>query len=372
MAGARKWKPAVLKLHRWIALSVGLVLMLNAFTGLVLLAGRPLDEALNPHLFKVEPQPPGVSLESIRQSLQAESARQTLIIRPGRAPEDALTADVRGDSGWEGQVFIDPYTGRRLGARDRFNIGLNGLFELHSTLLSGSFGKGLLALCAAGFGVMLLSGLTMWWPIRWRMAFKVVLGTGRVRSLFDLHRVGGALLGVWVLVVSATTGGVLAWRPATAWFNQLVGNPTTEAPKVPAGAPAVGTSLPTVDALLQQAEAALPGGRVGSIQLPAKASQAVRVRKKVDGDPHPNGLSTVWLNARTGEVLRVDRWNSYSWFYTMHAGHLGGAVVGTVVTAVSGLSLLGFGVTGTWLWWLRRKTRSSPAAAARPTARGAS
>jgi uncharacterized iron-regulated membrane protein len=348
----------VLRLHRWIAFSAGLVLMLNALSGLVLLAGRPLDEALHRELFRVVPQTTKVPLETIRQALQPQHGRQTLILRPPREPDAALSVDVRGDKGWEGQLFIDPYSGRVLGARDRFDLGLNGLFELHSTLLSGNLGKGLLALCALAFAVMLASGLWMWWPLRWRTAFKVTLKGGRLRSLFDLHRVGGALLGAWVLTVSVATGGVLAWRPATAWVQRLAGQTTSEAP--PLAASPLKTRA-TVDELLRQAEAALPGGTVGSIQLPAKPTQAVRVRKKVDGDPHPNGLGTLWLDPRTGEVLRVDRWNAFSWVFTLHSGHLAGAI-GLVITAVSGLALLGFGVSGTALWWTRRQARMQPRA----------
>ena len=80
MAAARPWRPAVLKMHRWIALSAGLVLVLNACTGLLLLGGRPLDAALNPQLFTVPPGDARVSLEvEIKAGLQQRNGKQTII-----------------------------------------------------------------------------------------------------------------------------------------------------------------------------------------------------------------------------------------------------------------------------------------------------
>lgn len=367
MAQPRRWRPALLKVHRWVALSAGLLLMLNALTGLVLLGGRPLDEMLHPLLFKVRPLASRVALEDIRQALRAEFPTQGLTIWPGREPDDAMVVNVRDDKGWEGRVFIDPYTGLRLGVRDRSGLNLDGLFELHSSLLSGKTGKGALGILALCMAVMFLSGLAMWWPLRWGQAFTVVLSGARIRALFDLHRVGGATLGLWVLVCVAT-GGLLAYRPATQWINQAAGAAPLEAPKVPKSPPAT-AKPPTLDALAAVADAAVPAGETHAITLPAKPGEAVRIRKKLADDPHPIGLTAVWLNPRSGELLRIDRWDAlppgdrmFAWVYPLHSGQLAGAI-GVVITAVGGLSLLGFGITGTWLWWLRRKKRPQPARA---------
>jgi uncharacterized iron-regulated membrane protein len=119
--------------------------------------------------------------------------------------------------------------------------------------------------------------------------------------------------------------------------------------------------------MVATANAALPGGVVGYVGLPAKPTAPVRIRKKLDDDLHPNGLSSVWLHPLTGEVMRVDRWSdldigarSYTWIYPLHAGKLAG-VIGVLATALGGLLLFGFGVSGTWLWWLRRRMRTGKA-----------
>jgi uncharacterized iron-regulated membrane protein len=362
MSGPRRWKPAVIRLHRWIALSAGLVLVLNAFTGLLLLGGRPLDEAVNPQLFKVVPQPAKLPLEAIVRQLRADFPHQSFILHPAREPEHSLDASVRGDGGWEGHVFIDPYTGKRLGRRDRFGLNVDGLFELHSSLLAGDTGRAVLGVAAVCMAAMFLSGLYLWWPMRWRQAFSITLAGPRLRALFDLHRVAGATLGLWVLAW-VLMGAYLAYRPAQQWVNQLAGARPLAAPKASSAGAAASAPSPTLDQVVSAGDLALPGGSINSIALPAKATAPVRLRKKLADDPHPNGLSSIWMNPRTAQVLRVDRWDTLapgerttSWLYPLHSGQLGGAV-SVIAAAVAGLSLLGFGVSGSWLWWLRRTAR---------------
>ena len=96
------------------------------------------------------------------------------------------------------------------------------------------------------------------------------------------------------------------------------------------------------------------------------------LRQKLADDPHPYGLSSVWLHPQSGGIVRVDSWRALApgeravvWIYPLHSGQLGGAI-GVVITAVGGLTLLGFGISGTWLWWLRRpKPARNPVPAAR-------
>lgn len=355
----RRWRPALLKVHRWLGLTAGLLLMLNALTGSLMLGVRPLDRVLNAQLFEVQAGAKAVPLEVVHQSLLAEfGPKAGFTLRPPRETNESILVYVRSEA-WEGQAFFDPYTGRRLGARGEHEGFANVLFEFHSALLAGDVGKGVLTFNALTMLAMLLTGMLLWWPRRWRGAFLVSLQGGLPRGLYDLHRVGGVVLGLWVMVCVAT-GTWMAWRPVSQWVTQASGQKQVVAPPVK---PAPTGSVVTIDDMVATANSALPGGIVGYLGLPAKPAAAVRVRKKLDDDPHPNGLSSVWLHPQTGAVLRVDRWNQldigarlYAWIYPLHSGKLAGAL-GVLATAAGGLLLFGFGVSGTWLWWLRRRMR---------------
>ncbi|OWQ82965.1 hypothetical protein CDN99_27530 [Roseateles aquatilis] len=372
-------------LHRWTGLSLGLLLAAAALLGALMTVLRPLDEALHPELFRARasstvaatagqsPSPvsstptsssandaaPGAPLEALRQRVAAEfGAQATMTLRPPREDGESLRVMVRGPR-WEGTLYIDPDTNVELGRRGEAEGVANVVFELHSALLLGDTGKAVLAFTALAYLALLLTGLILWWPTtaaQWRHAFKVKLNKGATRSLFDLHRFSGAVLGL-VLAVTVASGAWMAWRPIGGWVNTLVGEPAAKPPKV---GKAHGERIP-LDEIVAQAQARWPEGRVGFVQLGATDERPVRVRFRLPGEPHPNGLSSIWAHPVDGHVLTQLRWDrldlagrSTAWIYPLHSGELFGTAH-RVVNGLLGLALFGMGVTGVWLWWRRRR-----------------
>ena len=111
--------------------------------------------------------------------------------------------------------------------------------------------------------------------------------------------------------------------------------------------------------LLAAADAALPGGRLSIAVLPAGGDRLVRVRKQMPDEPHPNGLSSVWLHPATAQVVRVTPWRDggpgllgFEYLYPLHIGALGGTPH-RVLAALAGLALFLLGASGVWVWWRR-------------------
>lgn len=80
-------------------------------------------------------------------------------------------------------------------------------------------------------------------------------------------------------------------------------------------------------------------------------------------DPHPNGLSSVWIDPFTGEILAARRWDTLdpgarvvSVVYPLHTGELGGPLLEGAL-AVGGSVPGAIAITGIWQWWRRRKAR---------------
>ena len=76
-------------------------------------------------------------------------------------------------------------------------------------------------------------------------------------------------------------------------------------------------------------------------------------------DPHPNGLTTVWLHPKSGQVLASNRWSDLdvgmrmtSVVFPLHTGELGGVWL-EAATFLNGLALGTLGIAGIWLWWCR-------------------
>jgi uncharacterized iron-regulated membrane protein len=359
---------AWLLLHRWLALALALPLIVVALLGSSLVVLKPLDRWLNAELFSVPagPQAPDL-LERTRARLEAEFGNGvSFVLRPPRQAGESLRAAVRGGP-WEGFVYLDPRDVRELGRRGEREGLFNFVFELHSSLLLNEAGKPLLAVLALAYGVLLAGGLVLWWPRRWNKAFALALDRGLLRGLFDLHRSGGAVLGL-LIAVPVATGAYMAWKP----LSQVVTSLSGQAPLTPPKPKSAGGPPVPLDGLVADAQARFGGAPVGFVALPAGTGRPVRVRLMLPDDPHPNGLTSVWMHPQTGAVLRADRWNELdagaranSLIYPLHTGEIGGLAL-EAVNALLGLVLAALGVTGLWLWWLRRRARRV-GAAARPS-----
>jgi uncharacterized iron-regulated membrane protein len=347
-----------LKLHRWLALALGLPLVVVALLGSSLVVLKPLDRWMNAGLFSVPAGPAAPDLlERTRQRLQAEFGPEvSFVLRPPREAGESLRATVRGP--WDGFVYVDPRDARELGRRGEREGLFNFVFELHSSLLMNEAGKPLLAVLALAYLLLLVAGLVLWWPKRIQQAFTLVLHKGLLRGLFDLHRTGGAVLGL-LIAVPVASGAYMAWKPLSQTVTLLSGRVPLAPPKVEAAD--ASTPLAALDALAATASARFDGAPVGYIALPAGPARPVRVRLMLPDDPHPNGLTSVWMHPRTGAVLRADRWSDLdpgaranSVIYPLHTGELGGLALETM-NVLLGLALLTLSVSGLWLWWLRRR-----------------
>jgi uncharacterized iron-regulated membrane protein len=349
--------------HRWFALSLGWVLALMGITGALLVISGPIDERLHAGLFKANAHEHAraLPLEQVRQRIEAQFVHgSTFSFRLPRAADESLRVTVHGK--WDGTVYIDPFTGNELGRRAETQGFFNALFKLHSSLLMGATGKGLLAFVALFYLMLLVSGLVLWWPRSGRPNWRIELRKGVSRALYDLHRVGGATIGI-VIALSVATGAYMAWRPLGGFVTAMSGARPTKPPVLPHSLDPARSPRP-LDTLVAQAQAQFPGAMASIVQLPAKPGVPLRVRLKTPDDPHPNGLSSVWLDPFTGKVLAAQRWDQLDpgaravvVIYPLHTGELGGPLLEGVV-AISGLTLGAIAVTGIWQWWRRRKIRT--------------
>jgi len=360
-----RWRNLWLRVHRWTALGVGWLLAAVALMGAMLVVAQPLDRRAHPELFvarTIGSTATSPSLEALRIRLVAEFGRDaTLQFRPAREAEDTLWVVVRGP--WSGTIYLDPATGVEQGRRGDDEGVVDVLFKMHSSLWLRDAGKAMLAWIALAYLALLVTGLVLWWPRRWPPTLRIDLRHGLVRGLFSLHRTTGAILGL-TIAVSVATGAYMAWRPLNDVVTLLSGEKPLKPPVVPT-AGNVTTAAPSLDALVERARARFPGEPVGYIQVPARHDRPVRIRMRLPDDPHPNGLTSIWLDPTTGTVLRVDRWNALdpgaravAIVYPLHTGVLGGPALEAVVF-VNGIALGTLGLSGLWLWWKRRRRTSS-------------
>lgn len=353
-------------LHRWLGLAVCSVLLLSACTGLWLALAGPSDKRLMA-------QPctgagPVVSFQALADAVVMQLGPLTsLTLRMPHADRACVTAFAKTPT-WHGEVFVHPSKAKVVGVREESQGFYNLMFELHSNLLMGDTGKAILALTAAVFIALWISGLVIWWPRHWRTAFQLRTRGRALLALADAHKLAGVALGLLVLTALAS-GSYIVWRPMAGWFNTLASTPRPAPPALPAWSAPQGAASPgvmTLDAVVQSGSSvAGADARLVDVGLPAGKPGPVRLRYHQAGDPHPNGQTYVWVDPRQADVLRRLHWHDadlgsrlQGWLYPFHAGHLWGTPH-TVALVVGGSALAWFTLSGPLIWALRRRARGA-------------
>lgn len=200
------------RIHRWLGLTLVVLLGAQCITGTVLVFEEEIECLLNPALMCTEaPYREAMPLDTValraQASLPAPAAtgrRQLDVTRLGFGLNENAAIRVRMREREaphaEIEAFLDP-GGEVLGWRPHKSLGLSRssivptLRELHTKLLAGDIGKNVLG--AVAF-LWLLSGATGFYLslprnfswARWRFAWTL----RRLGSAYELHRAGGLWL----------------------------------------------------------------------------------------------------------------------------------------------------------------------------------
>jgi vanillate O-demethylase ferredoxin subunit len=361
-------RKVLLPLHLWGGLTLGLLLVVMAVSGALLVFRKQLEHRLDPALFVVQPGVTRLAPDDlVARARQAHPAAELESIRFYGDP----TAPFLVYFSNKDYVHLNPYTGAVLGIRARYGEGFGWIEGLHKFLhLEPTTGEPITGYAALVFGLIILSGVVLWWPAT-RRALKAGLTlnpklTGRPWNL-NLHKT----LGIYAAVVLlfTTFSGVpisLDWVRDSLYL--LTGSKKVPAPVVAASqkaAPFAGFT-----AMTSRVAEVMPAARETYIPLPKKGVVSAYAIEADAG--HPNARSYVWMEPATAEVLKTSPYKRagtgfrlYYWMMSVHTGMLGGPVV-QVILGLAALLVPVLAYTGT-ASYLRRKY-GRPATAAAKTA----
>lgn len=403
--------------HRYVGLVMAAFLLIAGVTGALLVWYHELDQAINPRLMIVsstaENGTPLSRLDplALRERVQAAYPQAWVHWVP-LAPGDPVEAhtfwiqgapDARGVRAELGvdEVFVNPYTGAILGAREwgHLSDGITNLmpflYRLHHSLALGTVGTWVFGVIAVLWTVDCFVGAWLTFPLRarndrtatrgwwrrWAPAWKLRWHGGPYRVNFDLHRAGG--LWPWAMLL------VLAWssvafnlydsvyKPVMATLLEFKPDPRESLPRLeqPEPEPAMGWA------------AALSAARGHVKTLEATKGWQVRGEDRVSYDPRRGVVrlevrtdrdisdrrarSAVFVDGRTGELMahhlptgEAAGDTITAWLLTLHLTHIWGLPFRLLVTAV-GVGVAILSVTGVYIWWRKRQGRRSHAAADR-------
>lgn len=358
-------------MHRWLGIGLGLWFLLVGLTGALLVYRDAIDTALNPTLLHPRAAGRALDVTAIVELAQQmpELGRVERVRAPGgdnrvyRLQVRPLASRV--ESG-RFEALLDPATGELLGTRSLERLGLTPpdllrtLYEFHRNVLLGNWGSNIVGLAGVLLLVSVVTGVVVAWPRRraaWARLLWINPRTSATRIAFDLHRSGGVLMAM-VLLLSTLTGATLVYlnyvRDVVSVFSRVESFPTLPWRTTPSGEPV------TFEAMVQQVRQAHPARTISEVHIPPRGNTGYLFYLSERGDVHRLGDTIAWVHPITAEILveRSGRTRSAGesfmhWLFPLHTGSAFGTT-GLLIMCIAGVMPLLLVGTGLWVWLKKR------------------
>jgi sulfite reductase (NADPH) flavoprotein alpha-component len=372
-------KRLIRPVHRWLGLTIGLVLAVMGLTGATMAFEDPIKAALSPGIVDVAPQPgPPLSPDALIAAFTAQRPGMvpsvlTLTPRPGASAGVTFKAKAAPASAGEAandHVYLDPYSGRVLG-HAHLEVFFAKARLLHRfLLLPPVIGHQITGVAALFLIFFAISGLYLRWPRR-ALNLKTWLKPelkypGRARY-YSLHQVTGTWLCLVYLII-APVGLTWAYDCYKAGFTRLLAgasiSPAEDAPA--AKGPAGPISL---DAAWRTFQAEVPEGASSVLMtIPKKPGAPVLIRYLAPDPPSDYAYSALTVDGTTGAMISHIRYDDLplgarivTAKLAVHRGSFFG-LPGAILFMIAAATLPLFPITG---YLLYRDRRAKKAAAAR-------
>jgi uncharacterized iron-regulated membrane protein len=329
-------------LHRYLGVAALAFLLILALTGGALVFKQDIWRLQYPALRAAAQNPDPAQLAKAFATIPQAVPGRVLLIRTPETGQPAFHVYYEGGEALFEQdtlALIDSWAWQET---------LSGILtQIHYRLAAGDAGKQFVGALGLVAGFMACTGIFLWWPTRrqfkWRSLAPRDLRRG---SLLKMHRDLGVISAL-LIVLFALTGAGVVWGEPTRWLlNALLGGSPASAPR-----PVLATDAPAQApgrAAIERAQSIFPGARLASWSPPAAGSRVHYFRFRQDGEAHPNGRSTVYMDAAdrsvlsSSDALGAPRGEKVAnWMYPLHAARVGGAGYrAAAVVAAIALSLM--------------------------------
>ena len=367
-----------MRLHLWLGLSLGAVLVLAGLTGSVLVFYVEIDALLHPQQASqgtANAASYDAAIPALRKAFPDKHGPWRIEVT-GKA--GAIPVRYYNPTETAGRAFAPMMVwlsadGTRVLRRDYWgDYAMTWIYDLHYRLQLGKLGGVLFGYAGLAILVLLISGLLSWWPrgsIAKALRFKRRASASR--RLRDIHKLAG-LTSLPLLIMFTLTGVMLALpEESNAVLAPVFG--TVQPMPLPVSRALNGPQISPATAIAA-AKAAIPAARLAWIEVPAPGDGAYRLRMQQAGDPSRRfPHSFVWIDQHDGTVLASQDSASFpalsvinKWLHPLHDGSAGGIVL-RIVAAMAGLLPAELFVTGLVRWKNRRRPRQSVAISARRT-----
>lgn len=381
----KKFKSAVLFLHRWLGLITGLVVVILSLTGCLFVFQQEISNWVRHDTFFADEVPTNRQTLPISE-LQAKAADAlntehlpyglTTYKNPGKNWSAMLYKG--GVESWTyfgsmevyKTAYINPYTGQIEGIVDEKKDFFQIMKGIHwSLLLATPIGQPIVVWSTVIFLILLITGMVLWWPKKWNKAgkkksFNIKWGGSWRRVNYDLHNV----VGFYFLTISIVIGftGLYWYFPFAKKSLHFIASgeyklPETTSKTVVSTIPdsLSGTEMP-MEKAYANAWNEYPEAYSIALTTPADSQGTIHATIRPDSQTYYN-RSTLQYDRYTGELLDADRYEDkgagaklVAMNYDIHVGAIGG-LPGKIIAFLASLVCGSLPITGFIIWWDRKK-----------------
>ncbi len=381
------------RIHLYLSLAAGLVILIACLTGAVLVFEKDLQMGLNKHRYYVEAANaklspdelvkfvkdsfPKAKINGVKLYEDAErSAEVSVAFPPAKdKKKDTAKASPKAEVGKKPiapqrqpgfTIFINPYTGQILEKYSYQETWFYTVFALHRWLLGSNdgIGKYIVGISTFIFLFILITGVILWWPrtrkvLKQRLRIKWDAGWKRLNH--DLHIVFGFYSCIF-LFIFAFTG--LAW--SFEWFNDgiyKITNSPVKATPPPKSTYIAEAKRISFDDALAVAKTIYTDVDYYNIQMPKDSIEAVNVSALRKDPVHESATDAVYIDQYSGKVLGTLKFEERSLgarvrstFKPVHTGSIWGTP-SKIIAFIVCLFGVSFPITGVIMWLNRIKKK---------------
>jgi uncharacterized iron-regulated membrane protein len=350
-------KKAIRKLHLWLGLGAGVIILIVAITGCLYSFEEEITNYTQQdfNVVKLE-NVSHVPLNKIVDAYKKKYGEDNLLFIKQKeiAPNATI---VLGNK--KQQVAYNPYNGKEVTILKSSSSFFAIVLDIHRTLLLGDIGKEIIGITAFVFLFMLISGLILWLPTSSKKlkSFFTINNKSSKRLNFDLHRVGG-FYASFILIFIVCTGLFFAYDfvkkaafAVTASEAYTKWGPDSESKE---------NRKINIGQVYNWTQTEFPNCIESTIYYPKEKEGSIRIKLKYAYQYVPK-YNTIFVDQFSGKILQVDLNKNATLaehvknsILGIHTGSIFG-IFGKIIVFLAVLIAASLPITGFLIWNKKQK-----------------
>lgn len=387
------------QIHLYAGLISGLVVIAVCLSGTIYVYNTEIREFMDSELYFVEESGNRMSADELRSELEVAAESNVVAVMWNEDADRSVqfTLKKEGEEGRGSTYYVNPYTAEILGnSSDKTATGefMGYMFSLHRWLLldrietpilesmgNRDLGRFINGVATLLFLLGVITGIVIWVPNKvksWKQGLKIKWGANWKRVNHDIHNTLAFYSLIFLFIMGATgpfwsyswyrEGWQKTWdtyqEPAPRGEN--AGKPKAEQkPELETPIEEGNLAVLSLEDIFAKTNAELSYAGNIRVSLPSKASDPISVSKYRTGFFARSGSDQLTLSSADLSVTEANLFTDLPWrqqvgrsVKSLHVGDIFGQF-SKLLWFVACLIATSLPITGTLIWWNKRKKKTS-------------